>query len=639
MENRFGFKDFILFALVLAAIGATFISMWQFDRQYRYVLQLKSQNDSLTRDIQSLKEMIGSIPARQTIAIDPTKSSPETQPQTTSAPAVVQAGNTESNPFVRVVQARSMPNYSPGDWLIDNLGARVGRLTPLVNEDVYGSTVRARVLETLLTRDPETLQRKPLLAESFDMSSDGLTLTYKLRKGVTFSDGTPFTADDVIFSFDWIMNPVVDAARSRSYLTEQGVSWRKVNDHEVVFSMQKPYFEFLNITGDTPILSKAFYSKFTPEQYNEKTGLLFGTGPYRLGDPENWSPGTKIELLRNERYWANSIGGKPAFDRIIYLEVEEEAVESTMFGNRQLDIIATTPDQHDRMKEDAKLMEGTNALEYPSVLGGYTYIGWNQRKGDKPTRFADKRVRQAMTLLVDRERMAKDLWRGYATVAPGPFTRRGRQAAPDVEPWPFDPDRARALLKECGFADRDADGIIESDDGEPFSFEMMFPAKSDVSLKIALFLKDAFAAGGVLMELKPTDWPTMLEQLKFSNFDACTLGWSSSVETDLFQIFHSSQTADGGDNRTGFVSPKLDELIERARQTVREDDRMLVWQEAARVIHDEQPYTFLLDRMSLRMIDKRIQNIEKTRMGINLMVTEVMPIPWFTAAGQARYAE
>jgi peptide/nickel transport system substrate-binding protein len=494
-------------------------------------------------------------------------------------------------------------------------------------------------METLLTRDPDTLERKPLLAESFEMSKDGLELRYKLRRDIVFSNGTPMTADDVIFTFDWIMNPVVDAARSRSYMQEQGLSWEKVNDYEVLFRMKKPYFEFLNITGDTLIMSKAFVSKYTPSEYNDKPGLLLGTGPFKLKDPENWSPGQRIELFRNERYWGQRYGGAPAVNRIIYLEVEEEAVESTMYSNGELDIVATTPEQHDQLKADKKLMERSQALEYPAMLGGYTYIGWNQRRSEKPTVFADKRVRQAMTMLIDRERMAKELWRGYASVAAGPFTRRGRQAAPDVEPWPYDTARAKKLLEECGYSDRNGDGVIDLPDGSPFRFELVYPSKSDITQRIALFLKDAFAAGGVLMELKPTDWPTLLERLKVSDFEACTLGWSSSVESDLFQIFHSSQINDGGDNRTYYINPELDKLIEKARSTVNDDERFATWQQAARIIHEDQPYTFLLDRMALRFMDKRIQNVEKTRMGLNFLPTEVMPLPWYVPSAQQRYKD
>ena len=668
MENRFTVKDAFLFALVVVAIALIGMSMKQYDRQWTKIQELQNQNNALTRDIVGLRDLVQDISQRpptpvviqnvlpaggQTVA-------PTTQANaqiTTVAPgAVASAANgggavpggpdsvvaagapadgEDNDPFKNIRAARAKPDFAQGDWMIYNFGTRIGRLTPLVNEDVYGSSVRARVLESLLTRDPYTLKFKPLLAESFDLSPDGLELRYKLRRNVSFSDGTPFTADDVIFTFDWIMNPIVDAARARSYLSEQGVSWEKVNDYEVLFRMKKPYFKFTEITGDQGIMSKRFYSQYSPTDYNEKTGLLIGTGPWRLRDPASWTPGTRIELVRNERYW----GVKPAFNRIIYMEVEEEAPSTTMFQNGEIDVLPCTPEQFDRLKEDKKTAQTSQAFEYPSMLGGYTYIGWNLDRGGKPTAFADKRVRQAMTMLIDRERMAKEIWRGHARVARGPFSINGKQAAPDVEPWPYDPERAKKQLADLGFKDANNDGVIDAPDGRPFKFELVYPSKSDVTQKIALFLKDSFARAGIVMEMAPTDWPTLLDRLNKRDFEAITLGWSASVEGDLFQIFHSSQRQDQGDNRTGFVSAELDKLIEEARSTVDEEKRMPLWQQAARVIHEEQPYTFLLDRNSLVFMDDRIHNVERTRMGLNFMNTEFIPLPWYVPKGEQKYTE
>ncbi len=658
MENRFTIKDFFLFSLVVAVLVMLGMSMKQFDRQFDRVLSIENQNRTLAGDLSSLREDLRNLQSRvgqgvtmrapettsatngvaanvTTAAAAPANSNtaPANNSANNAAPAIQVAGMFPNDPFGRVRESQKKPDYQQGDWFISNLPARIGRMTPFVNEDVYGSAIRARCMETLLTREPETLEWKPLLSESFEMSKDGLELRYKLRKNVVFADGKPFTADDVIFTFDWIMNSEVDAARQRSYLTEQKVSWEKVNDFEVVFRMAKPYFEFMAITGDVPILSKDFYSKYKPSEYNELPGLMFGTGPYTLRNPGHWSPGERIELVRNERYW----GVKPAFSKIIYTEVEEEAVETTMFQNGEVDDMVTTPDQHDRLKKDEKTMARGNPLEYNSMLGGYTYVGWNQQRGGKPTAFADKRVRQAMTMLIDRDRMAKELWRGYASVSAGPFSKRGKQMAPDVEPWPFDIKRAKAQLADAGFTDKNGDGVLDGPDGNPLKFGLVYPSKNETSQRIAIFLKDNFARGGVQVDLKPTDWPTMLQLLKQSDFDACTLGWSSSVESDLFQIFHSSQIGDNGDNRTFYVNKELDKLIEQARSTVDEGERMKLWQQCTRIIHEDQPYTFLLDRMSLRFMDKRIANVQKTRMGLNLMYTEVMPIPWYSAAGQHKY--
>jgi peptide/nickel transport system substrate-binding protein len=653
MENRFTVKDAFLFALVVVAIALIGMSMKQYDRQWRQVQELGGKNDALTRDINNLRDLVQSIASRPppnvTIqnVIPGVGAAPTTQQAhaaanlpANSAVVTVSEGDTDpaksDNPFARLVGAREKADFAEGDWYIENIPARVGRLTPLVNEDVYGSTVRARVGETLLTREPDTLELKPLLAESYEIAPDGLTFTFKLRRGVSFSDGTPMTAKDVKFTFDWIMNPVVDAARQRAYFTDQGVTCETPDSYTVVFRLKKVYYQMLAILGvDMLIMPQHFVSKFSANEYNENPGILMGTGPWRLRDPAGWRPGQRIELVRNERYW----GVKPAFNRIIYLEVEEEAPQSTMYQNGQIDWLPCTPEQYDNLKKDKKTLDRSQTLEYVSMLGGYNYIGWNQQRQNRPTYFADKRVRQAMTMLIDRERMAKELWRGYANVANGPFSSRGKQAAPDVTSWPYDVVRAKQFLAECGLSDKNGDGVLDGPDGKSFRFELMYPSKSDITQRTALILKDSLAAAGIMMELKPTDWPTMLELLKQSDFDACLLGWSSSVESDPYQIFHSSQQNDQGDNRTHYTNTELDKLIDQARVELNVDKRMQLWQAVARILHEDQPYTFLLERKALRFVDKRIRNIEYTRMGVNRMNMEVQPDPWYVPAAEQKYTE
>jgi peptide/nickel transport system substrate-binding protein len=414
------------------------------------------------------------------------------------------------------------------------------------------------------------------------------------------------------------------------------VTCETLDSYTVVFKLKKVYYQMLAIFGsDMLIMPEHFVSKFAPNEYNENPGILMGTGPWRLRDPAGWRPGQRIELVRNERYW----GTKPAFNRIIYLEVEEEAPQSTMYQNGQVDWLPCTPEQYDNLKKDKKTLDRSQTLEYISMLGGYNYIGWNQQRQNRPTYFADKRVRQAMTMLIDRQRMAKELWRGYASVANGPFSSQGKQAAADVTPWPYDVERAKKLLAECGLSDKNGDGVLEGPDGNTFRFELMYPSKSDITQRTALILKDSFASAGIVMELKPTDWPTMLELLKQSDFDGCLLGWSSSVESDPYQIFHSSQQNDQGDNRTHYTSAELDKLIDQARVELNVDKRMQLWQAVARILHEDQPYTFLLERKALRFVDKRIKNIEYTRMGVNRMNMEVQPDPWYVPAAEQKYTE
>lgn len=623
MDNRFGVKDFFLFSLLAILIVLVLLAMKQYDRQFEKIVGLESRTGQLTDDLTRLSRKVGEI---------------QTSGVAVSGPATGRAAGPVDpalDPFADVRAARAMPGYAEGDWLVQNMGTRIGKITPLTSSDIFGTTVQARVVESLLVRNPETLAWQPLLAESYQIHDDGLGVTYKLRRNVVFSDGTPMTSADVKFTHELIMNPELDAARSRSYLVDNGVTCETPDPYTVVFRLTKPYFELLNITGATWVIPQHIYSKYTPRQINDNPGLLLGTGPYRLEGADTWRPGQRLILYRNERYW----GVAPAFSRIVYLEVQEETAYTTMLRNGELDYTGVTPEQFIKLREDESLMAKVNAFEFQSMLGGYTYVAWNQERAGKKTAFADKRVRQAMTLLIDRERMARELWYGYASVATGPFSTKGLQADPNVKPWPYDPERAKALLGEAGFADRNGDGVLESADGTPLKFEFMYSSGSALSERIALYLKDQLARGGVIVELKGTDWPTMVERLKKSQFDMTSLGWSASVETDPYQIFHSSQRGDAGDNRTGYENKELDKLIEEARATVDADKRRVLWQAVHRILHEDQPYTFLLERRSLVLYDKRIQNIKTTRMGTNALNTEPRVHPWFVPKAQQRYTQ
>jgi peptide/nickel transport system substrate-binding protein len=234
-----------------------------------------------------------------------------------------------------------------------------------------------------------------------------------------------------------------------------------------------------------------------------------------------------------------------------------------------------------------------------------------------------------MTLLIDRERLANELYYGHAMPSAGPFGYGSPQSDPEVKPWPHDPARARELLAEAGWTDRDGNGTLENAQNRPLQFTLSYGAGSAFTDRMVLYIKDTMAKAGIRVELDAVDWPILVKKLDTRDFEACMLGWSTSVETDPNQIFHSAQTKDGGDNFVNYVNPELDRAIELARATVNEDERMKAWNAVHRIIHDDQPYTFMLIRQSLGFLDGRIENIRKSKIGLNHVLTEVAPLPWY----------
>lgn len=525
----------------------------------------------------------------------------------------------ERDGFSRARRAAEQPDYAPGDWLMLSFAAGLSSLTPLVSTDTYSRVVQDFVLDRLLVRDPVTLEWQGLVAEDWSVSEDGLNLTFRLRRDVNFSDGEPLTAHDVAFSFDFAMNEAIAAPRARSVLSRiERVT--ALDDHTVEFIFSEPYFNSLQVAGvDLDILPKHFYARYLddPRTFNESRGLLLGSGPYRLSDPEGWTPDQgRVELERNPRYWGPV---DPPFDRIVWRIIENDSARLTTFRNRDIDAYVANAREYQALLEDAELVERTQHFEYMSPTAGYLFIAWNQQRDGAPTRFADKRVRQAMTYLTDIQRVIDEVLLGYAEAAVSPFNPRSPQHDPALVPIPFDLERARALLLEAGFEDRNGDGILQGPDGRDFDFELVYPQGGGDFERIVLFLRDLYARAGIVMRPLPTEWSVMLDNIREQNFDAITLGWSSGVEVDITQMFHSSEAKPGGDNFMNYINPELDALIDAARREVDDDTRMKLWHAAERVLYEDQPYTFLIRGQTLAFLDDRLQNVEVNRLGLNLL--------------------
>lgn len=642
MEKRFTVKDFLIIALLLVLVVSVWLAMKQYDRQWEQLQAIRSRLDDQGKDIIDIQKTLASgVAVAQGVS--------QTPEATTR--------HSDDDPFAGVRAARRLPGYAIGGLLVDAFGNSVGKLTPLVSSDAYAATVQGFVLESLAERDPDTLEWKPLLSKGWrvvdrvqehkdavaklkaagktdeQIAADkavppAIQIVFTMRPGVRFSDGVPLTVEDVVFTYQWTMNPKVNAPRDRAYLSRIS-NVEKTAEDEVTFTFSEPYFEAFNLAASIGILPKHFYGKYDPEKFNESVGLLLGSGPYRMENPTEWRPGTLIQLVRNDRYW----GVTGAFDRYVWREISNDAARLAAFRNGDTDIFPAGPDQYVNMLKDPGILQRTQHFEFQNPVGGYRYVAWNQRRAGKPTLFADTRVRQAMTMLLDRKRLIDQVMLGYAVEATGPFNPLSKQSNPEVKPWPYDPQRAIALLREAGLEDRNGDGVIESRTGERFEFRLTYPSGSVSYEKMALFMKDALARAGIVLIPDPLDWAVLVERLNKKNFDAVTLMWTAGIETDIFQMFHSSQAIEEGDDFMNYKSSRLDKLIEQARETVDEHARMPLWREAHKVIHEDQPYTFLFFPKSLAFLDARIQNVKLVKLGLNPRNE------WYVAKAQQRTAQ
>ncbi|HLN86496.1 MAG TPA: ABC transporter substrate-binding protein, partial [Candidatus Limnocylindrales bacterium] len=322
-----------------------------------------------------------------------------------------------------------------GDWLVIHSLSDPEQLNPLTSNDASSSEVLGFILETLLTRDPRTLDLKPLIAEARpEIAADKLTYTFKLRRDARFQDGLPITGEDVLFSVKAIKCPFVNAPFLRVYF-DSVVDAQLVDPYTIRFVTKEPYFLNESVLGGIMVLPRHYYD---PDNLLEKVGMRdlvqdpaklpsevkrfgdqfnknysrnpMGSGPYKFNF---WKTGREIELQRDPKYWGNGKAGidQPHLDQLKFRVVNNFDAALVRLKSGSLDFMeALQPVQVVRGTDSERFKREFKKYEYYAPT--YSYIGWNN---DHPI-FRDKRVRQAMTYLTNRAQIVKSILFGLGEV-------------------------------------------------------------------------------------------------------------------------------------------------------------------------------------------------------------------------------
>jgi peptide/nickel transport system substrate-binding protein len=533
-----------------------------------------------------------------------------------------------------------VPNFTPkqmGGTFRQCFSAEPQNLNPITGKDLYERYVNEHVFQRLCQYDLATGDLEGVLAKRWDISDDGLTITFHLRPEACFSDGHPVTAEDVVFSYNMVMNPEIDARSMASYLSKCE-KCEAVDDHTVRFVWKEKYFKVAESAGNIfSILPKHIYEKhveIAPEEadakgithFNDLVQGFIGTGPYVF---DSWETGRRITLVRNKKFW-----GKPrAYDRITFQIITEEQASVQAFLSGDIDYMSITQEWREKLLDHPDLGKEFDIYVYSSPAGGYSFIGWNHaryetvEKPDGTTKriehphpiFSDWRVRRAMTHLIDRRALLKYMYHDIGSVRTGPFWSQSPQYPPDCEPWPHDRAEARRLLAEAGWKDRDGDGWLENEAGKRFEFEWTMPGGHQQTMDLARIIKEEFRRSGIDVQARFVDWPVFVLVLDTRDFDAVILAWggSGALEADPYQIWHSDSIADQGHNFISFRNDTADRLIEEARSEMDDERRTRLFREFHRFLHDLQPYTFFIERKSLRLVRKRLRNVKVYKLGMD----------------------
>ena len=460
---------------------------------------------------------------------------------------------------------------------------------------------------TLRTSSGETLR---ISSAEIQEVRRGVSFTFFLRRNAKFHDGHPVTADDVKFTYDTIRNETVDAPSLRNYYTDME-SCEVLNDYTVRLTYGKQYWEARSYAGGQSFMilprhlydpdgliekdPEAFGKQFNEGAHNRNP---VGSGPYKF---ERWETGIQVVLRRNDDYWEEKRRGR--LDRIIIKFISDPVAALQSLKNGEVNFVTRIrAEQFEEETKDAEFQKKFVKVEY--YTPSFSYVGWNMRRPP----FNDPKVRQAMAYgaLNVQEYLDRILYGRGMRIAGYQYVF-GPAYDHSIQPFPFDPEKAKQLLLEAGWYDRDGDGLRDKD-GQPFRFE--FLQASGGTSRVAPLMKENLRKLGIDMTIRELEWATFLQNIYDRQFDACALGWAMDPESDLYQIWHTSQKENRGSNHVGFGDAETDRLIEESRRTIDDAARWKLFVQFDRILYEQQPYLFLYSAPDLGAYDKRYRGVK-----------------------------
>ena len=476
-------------------------------------------------------------------------------------------------------------------------GADAKRLLPFLASDSASGQVSGYIFNGL-TKYDKNLHITGELAESWDVSEDGLTLTFHLRKGVKWHDGAELTSDDVLFTYNAVTNPKIPTPYSSIYGPVKSVE--ATDRYTVRVRYREPYAPALESWG-MGIMPKHYLDgkDMASPEVNQNP---IGTGPYRF---KEWITGQKIVLEAFNDYFE----GRPKIDKIIVRVIPDT---STMFLELKfggIDSMAITPPQYKLQADTDFFKRYFQKFRYPSF--GYTYLGFNLLN----PLFADKKVRLAIAHAINKKEVIAGVLLGYGIPCTGPFPPESWDYNSDVKDVEFSPGKAVEILSELGWK-RNNSGLLEKA-GRTFSFTVITNQGNEARLKAAQIIKEQLRRVGIEMNIKVLEWQAMLHEfIDKKRFEAVIMGWGLSRDPDLYDIWHSSKTKEGEFNFISYRNDEVDRLLVEGRQTFDIGKRKKIYRRIHQVLSEEQPTIFLYVPDALPVLHKRFKGIEQAPIGI-----------------------
>jgi len=501
-----------------------------------------------------------------------------------------------------------------GDTIISASIGDATTLIPIVASDSASHDICGLVYNGLIRYDKD-LNIIGELALNWDIEEEGRVIVFNLRRDVKWHDGLPFTAEDVKFTYEKLIDPKVRTPYSGDFLKIE--SLEIIDPYKIKVTYRQPFSPALSSWGMW-IMPKHILEN---EDLNKtRFGRSpVGTGPYKF---LSWKSGQRIDLVANDEYFK----GRPYVDRYVYKIIPDTATMFLELQAEALDTMALTPLQYRRQTSSDFFKAAYNKFKYPSF--GYAYLGYNLLN-DK---FKDKIVRQALNYAVNKEALIYGVLMGLGRVCTGPFVPESWAYDKQLKPSGYDPLKAKDMLAQAGWSDTDGDGVIEKD-GEIFEFTILTNQGNDLRKRAVEIIQHQLGAIGIKVKIKVVEWSVFLtEFVNKKRFEAVLMGWGLSRDPDCFDIWHSSKAGKGEFNFISYKNARVDNLLVQGRHVFDQEARAEIYHEIQRILYDEQPYMFLWVADSLPVVHKRFKNVLPAPAGIGYNF-----IKWYVPKDQQKY--
>lgn len=531
------------------------------------------------------------------------------------------------------------------------LPANPDRLNPVLGTSVYARAVNENIFQYLLSFNPRTLELTPQLAKAKPVVeeltsgpySGGVSYTFELQDEANWDNGTPVTARDFEFTLKAIFNPKVNAAPVRAYLDFiADMQIDPDNPKRFTVLANKKYILGEPVVGNLIVLPEYVYDPngllrsfsfkdmanaeragqlaeenealtqfaeaFNAPQFSREKGFISGSGPYSF---EEWETSQRIILTRKKNWWGDKLKGQNPMltaypDRIEFLIIPDQTATLAALKDQQIDVTGQIDAKDFVDLRSNETIEKLYNLHSPSSMT-YYYIGLN----NKDSKLSDKRVRRALAHLVNVPDLIDNLYYGLAERITGPFHPTKPYYNKSLAPIKFDPEKARELLSSAGWEDSNGDGIVDKEiNGQQVEFEIeyLISNASKFLQNQALLFEDDARKAGVKINIVSKEFSVMIDDIKKRKYEMAAGAWAQDpVLDDPKQLWHTESDTPDGSNRVSFSNAEADELIEKIRTTLDEQERNKLYRRFQEIIYEEQPYIFLMAPLERIAISKRFK--------------------------------